>query len=199
MAAQSVPLTITKGKTFAFGFLYADEAKTYKPITAMPQLSPVRLTVTAHGIPDGWPVQISCVKTPTELNTPDGDYVLAKRIDADTIELPNVNAYCWKAYSTGGLVVFNTPVDLTGWTCRAQVRDKIGGTLLFSWHSDPLENPDGLIDIDGSGMTFNIDAATTAALPWSKGTYDAELIDPDGIVFSMVGPSQVTVASEVTV
>jgi hypothetical protein len=199
MSAPEIPITITRGKTFAFGFLYADEAKTYKTITAMPQLSPVRLTVTAHDIPDGWPVQISCVKAPTELNTATDSYVAVKVIDADTIELPNVNAYCWKAYSPGGLVVFNTPVDLTGWACRAQVRTKVGGELLFSWHSDPAENPDGLIEIDGAGLTFNIDAVTTAALTWSKGTYDAELIDPSGNVYAMVAPSNVTVVSEVTI
>jgi hypothetical protein len=199
MAAPAINLTITKGKTFSFGYLYADDAKTFKNITAMPQLAPVQLTVPGHGIPDGWPVQISGVKQPGELNTGDGEYRLATVVDANTIELVNESAYDWRAYSAGGMVVFNTPIDLAGWTCRAQVRDKIGGTLLFSWHSDPAQNPDGLIVLSGASVTFNIDAATTAAMLWSKGTYDAELVDPSGKVFSMVGPSPVTVAGEVTI
>jgi hypothetical protein len=199
MAAPIINLTIAKGKTFRFGYLYADDAKTYVPIETMPQVSPVRLTSTAHGIPDGWPVQIECVKQPSELNTDDGDYRLATLIDANTIELVNTSAYCWKTYTTGGLVVFHTPIDLTGWSCRAQVRDKAGGTLLFSWHSDPLQTPDGSIALSGASVTFNIDAATTAALTWTKGVYDAELIDPSGVVFSLVGVSSVAVVDEVTV
>lgn len=198
--AEQIDLTITRGKTFEFGYLYADDELIYLPITAMPSKAPVRLTVVGHGIPDGWPVQIQCVKSPAELNTDDGSYHSIKVIDADTIELNSVNAHCWKAFSGSGLVVCSKPADLTGWHCRAQVRDKVGGTVLFKWDSDPLQNPGGqaVVDVALSAFFLKIDAATAAALPWKKGVYDLEAVDPAGKVYPVTAISQVAIEDEVT-
>lgn len=198
--APEIEITITRGKTFEQAYLYADEELAYMPITGMPSAAPVRLTVVGHGVPDGWPVQVSCVKTPTELNSADGDYYFAKVIDVDTIELNSVNAQCWKALSGSGLVVFNKPVDLTGWACRAQVRDKAGGTVLFTWHSDPLQLPDGeaVVDVAMSAFVLKVDATTAAALTWKRGVYDAEAIAPTGEVYPLTAISPVIVADEVT-
>lgn len=198
--APEIDITITRGKTFEFGYLYADDDLVYKPITAMPSTAPVRLTVVGHGVPEGWPVQVSCVKAPTELNNAEGDYYFAKVIDVDTLELNSVNAHCLKAFSGSGLVVYSKPVDLTGWSCRAQVRDKVGGVVLFSWHSDPLQAPDGEIEVDIARGQFvlHIDAATAAALTWSRGVYDAEAIAPGGEVYPLTAISSVSVSDEVT-
>lgn len=62
-------------------------------------------------------------------------------MDADTIELNNLNGSCWKPYTGNGVLILNAPMDITGWQCRAQVRDKVGGEVLFTWHSEPAETP----------------------------------------------------------
>lgn len=198
--APEIDMIITRGKTFEFAFLYADEELGYLPITGMPSKAPCRLTVVGHGLPDGWPAQVKCVKAPAELNSAEGEDYFIKVVDADTIELNTVNAHCWKAFSGTGLLVCRKPVDLTGWACRAQVRDKVGGAVLFSWHSDPGENPDGEAEVDvaASAFVLKIDAATAAALEWKRGIYDAEIIAPTGEVFPLVGISQVVVEDEVT-
>lgn len=198
--AEQIDIVITRGKTFEFGYLYADDELVYKPITAMPSTAPVRLTVVGHGIPDGWPVQVKCVKAPAELNSADDDYHFVKVVDVDTIELNAMNAHCWKAFSGSGLVVLSKPVDLTGWSCRGQVRDKIGGTVLFSWHSDPLELPDGeiIVDVARGAFVLTMDAATAEALTWKKGVYDLEAIAPTGEVYPLTAISQVLVTDEVT-
>ncbi len=198
--APEIDMIITRGKTFEFAFLYADEELGYLPITGMPSKAPCRLTVVGHGLPDGWPVQVQCVKAPTELNSAEGEQYFIKVVDADTIELNTVNAHCWKSFSGSGLLVFSKPVDLTGWACRAQVRDKVGGTVLFSWHSDPAENPDGEAEVDVAANAFvlKIDAATAAALEWTRGVYDAEAIAPTGEVYPLTAVSTVTVDAEVT-
>ena len=200
MSAPEIPITIQRGKTFEFGFLYAEDELLYLPITGMPSKAPVRLTVEGHGVPDGWPVQVTCVKAPAELNTPDDESQIAKLVDADTIELNSMNAHCWKAFSGSGLLVLNKPMDLTGWHCRAQVRDRVGGEVLFTWHSDPAENPDGEIEVDLARSTFvlKMDAATAAALEWKRGKYDVEAIAPGGEVYALTAVSDVEVADEVT-
>lgn len=200
MSAPEIPITITRGKTFEFGFLYAEDELLYLPITGMPSKAPVRLTVVGHGVPDGWPVQVTCVKAPAELNTPDDESQIAKLVDVDTVELNALNAHCWKAFSGSGLLVLNKPMDLTGWHCRAQVRDRVGGAVLFTWHSDPAESPDGEIEVDLARSTFvlKMDAATAAALEWKRGKYDVEAIAPGGEVYALTAISDITVADEVT-
>lgn len=198
--APEIALTITRGKTFEFGYLYAEDELLYLSITGMPSKAPVRLTVQGHGVPDGWPVQVACVKAPGELNSADGEFQVAKLVDADTIELNAINAHCWKPFSGSGLLVLNKPMDLTDWKCRAQVRDRVGGTVLFTWHSDQAENPDGEIEVDvaGSAFVLKIGAEATATLDWARGVYDVEAIAPGGEVYPVTAISSVVVADEVT-
>lgn len=199
--APEIDITITRGKTFEFGFMYAEDELLYLPITGMPSKAPVRLAVQGHGVPDGWPVQVACVKAPGELNSADGEFQVARLVDADTIELNAVNAHCWKPFSGSGLLVLNKPMDLTGWHCRAQVRDRIGGNVLFTWHSDPAEAPDGevVVDVAASAFMLKMEASITAALAWRRGVYDVEAIAPGGEVYPLTAVSSVEVADEVTV
>ena len=208
--APEIPITITRGKTFEFGFLYADDEPRQVLITSMPSKVPLRLTVVGHGLPDGWPFWVSCVKSPAELNSgvesDDANEVMGaepyfvKVVDQDTIEVPGVVAACWKAFSGPGVLITRPPVDLTGWQCRAQVRDKVGGQVLFSWHSDPAENPDGeaVVDVALSIFFLKMDAATAQALTWKKGVYDFEAIAPGGEVYPLTAISTITIDDEVT-
>lgn len=208
--AEVIPITITRGKTFEFALLYAEEEPRQVLITGMPSKVPLRLTVPGHGLPDRWPFWVTCVKSPAELNTAiqagDAQEVMAadphyaKPIDADTIEVPDLVAHCWKSLSGTGLLLTCPPVDLTGWHCRAQVRDKVGGALLFAWNSDAGSGADGEIEVDVAGGAFvlKMDAATAAALPWKRGVYDAEAIAPGGEVYPLTAISTITVDDEVT-
>ena len=208
--AEQIDIVITRGKTFEFGFLYADDEPRQVLITGMPSKVPLQLTVVGHALPDGWPFWVSCVKTPAELNTcvdsDDANEVMSadpyyvKVVDADTIEVPGVIASCWKAFSGPGVLITRPPVDLTGWSCRAQVRDKPGGNVLFSWHSDPAENPDGeaVVDVALGAFFLKMDADTAKDLDWKRGLYDAEAIAPGGEVYPLTAISSVTVEDEVT-
>ncbi|MCZ4321454.1 hypothetical protein [Pseudomonas anguilliseptica] len=209
--AEQIDIVITRGKTFEFGFLYADDEPRQVLITGMPSKVPLRLTVVGHGLPDGWPFWVSCVKSPAELNTSidsdsasevmDAEPYTVKVVDADTIEVPGVIASCWRSFSGPGVLITAPPIDLTGWQCRAQVRDKVGGEVLFSWHSDPAENPDSLaiVDVALSSFTLTMDAATAQALTWKKGKYDFEAIAPSGEVYPLTAISNIVVEDEVTV
>lgn len=195
--APEIELIITRGKTFAYSLLYADDLLEYLPITAMPSAAPCRFTVAGHGLIDGWPVRVDGLKSPAELNNAEGEYRTVRVVDADTVEFNGVNASSMKPYGSGGLLIFSKPFDLTGWVCRGQVRDKVGGALLFAWHSDPGQNPDGAVLIEGPQVTLKIDAATTAELDWKRGIYELELVSPTGDVLPLVAPSPVEVVAEV--
>lgn len=201
MTAPCIDLPIVRGKTFEYAFLYADDLLIYKPITGMPSAAPVRLTVPNHGIPEGWPVAVSGVRQPRELNTEAGALLFARVLDDSTIELNTVDAATLRPFVVSGSVVFNTPVDLTGWTARATVRERVGGQELLRWSTDTQDAGAQLITIDVAHSAFilHIDAATTAALPWSRGVWEMEAIDPQGGVYPVVGVSKISVSTEVVI
>lgn len=200
MGAPVIDINIVKGKTFEFMYRYAESELAYAHIMGMPSAAPVRLTAQDHGIPDGWPIRIEGVRHPVELNTPDGEYQFATRIGASTIELNGFTADQFRPYSSGGTIVFSKPFDLTGCSARMQIRNSVGGKVLLSLDSDPLVERDGEIevDVDLAGLAIRLSPAVTAAITWTRGVYDLELITPEGNVYPITAISNVTVGAEIT-
>lgn len=195
------PLRLVRGKTCHQVLLYAGATRKYCPITALVSLAPVRVTVPDHGCPDNWPVRLQGITAPVELNTAEGQALTATVVDANTLELNALDASTLGTFTLSGHVVFQQPVDLTGWKARMQVRNKMGGDLLLSLSSDPADEADGEIEVDVAGSAFilKLTAAQTAALTWNGGVYDLEAVLPDGSVISILAPSPVVVEQEVTV
>ena len=197
MSAPTIDLTIPKGKTFELALLYASDERVYVPITAIPSLAPVRLTAVDHGMPDGWPFEVVCMKRPAELN---GAHV-AKVVDQDTIEINSLVGDCWRPWAGGGIVVYQKPEDIGGWSARAMFRRRIGDSdPVLSFHSDPGAGAEGRIIVDAatSSFTLELDADIAEQLPMAAGVWDAEAIDPDGRVYPLVGVSEFRVEGEVT-
>ena len=88
-----------------------------------------------------------------------------------------------------------TPVDLTGCTARMQIRAKIEATSPLL----TLTTENGGISLGGTAGTIEllIDADDTAALTWTSGVYDLEIVFPGGQVTRLTYGS-VTVSPEVT-
>lgn len=79
----------------------------------------------------------------------------------------------WNTRSAGVI----TPVDLTGFTARMQIRNKRDGTLLHTLLSSGVGITLG--GVLGTIVLF-ISDTDTAAFTWSTGVYDLELIDTGG-------------------
>lgn len=146
-----------------------------------------RITVASHGIPDGWRVAITGVKGMTELNAEDparlrdSDYYAATVLDANTIELNEVNGADFKAWTSGGIVQWNTPVSLSGFTSRLRVEDRHGGTVLASnlITDAPLNTLDVLIDTSLHTVTLVFPSAATTALAGKNGVWEDEMVSGD--------------------
>ncbi len=199
---MSTDLKIIKGDTFIMAARWEQPTFTYSPISGISLAAPVRISATAHGVPNGWRVAIQSVKGMTEINAADlkdKSFVQATVIDANTIDINSVNSLGYKAYAGGGVVVFRTPVDLTGYTARMQVRDKVGGTLLAS--SEAADSPLNIItlSVDVANFVVGIEVAATdtAALMWKKGYYDLEMVSAGGKVTKLLSGT-ITVSDEVT-
>jgi hypothetical protein len=136
-----VDFVVPKGKTFTRVFRWSAPPIVYKAITGITQAAPAVVTSAAHGVVDGWPVAIVSVKGMTEINAKSApptstDYHKATYVSSSQIELNDVNASEYKAYTSGGYVQYNTPVDLGGYTARMAIRDKKGSPRAYLWKTN---------------------------------------------------------------
>ncbi len=202
--ADTKDLPLVQGKTYALVLRWETEPQVYRAITAIQQTAPVRLTVTGHGAPDGWRCAVSNVKGMTEINAEanalrEKDFNPVTVIDANTLEINSINAAGFKPYVSGGILQFNTPVNLTGYTSRMKIKDKVGGTVLASTEvgDTPLNILSVALDTAKSTITLTVSATATAALAWTKGVYELEMVSSAGVVTTILS-GKVTVAKEVT-
>lgn len=192
-------LTIQKGTTYRRVVTWAAGPIVYKAITAVPQLAPVRLTVVGHGIVDGWRVAISDVEGMRELNAAHEpprltEYWTATLVDVDTIEINELNAASYHAYTEGGFIRYYTPVDLTGYTARIDIRERAGGDILWN-----LSTTIGsiVIDVAAQTITFTITDEESADFEWRTGVYALEMESPGGEVTQLLAGT-ITALAEVT-
>ena len=195
----SKDLTILQGKTFELVVRWETEPILYKAITAITQTAPVRLTVVGHNLPDGWRAAVVSVKGMSEINacnTPprNSDFRPITVLDANTIEINEINAADYRAYVSGGYLQCNTPVDLAGQTARMDIKDRVGGTVL---HSLTSENGGITIDNIKKTIVLTIAATQTDDFDWRSGVYDLELISATGHVAALI-TGKAFVTKEVT-
>lgn len=194
-------LEIVRGKTFKQIIRCETPKLIYKPITGITKNGPPVITATAHGVPDGWRVAIVGVQGMTEINArnwplKDEDFIRATALTVNTIELNSVNASNFKAYTSGGYVVYKEPYSLVSHTARMQIRDPDTSALLADL---TIANGGIVIDDVACTITRMIKASDTAGFSWSKGTFDCELVTPDATpIVYLLDSGPVKVSDEVT-
>lgn len=208
--ADTQDLKITQGKTFSLVVRWETEPVIRKPITAISLASGApRLSVVAHGIPSGWRSYVTRVEGMKQINAANNppretDFHPATVVDAGTVELNDIdpvddNGRVWSAYTSGGFLCWNTPVDLTGYTSRMKIKDKVGGTVLAS--TDVLDAPKNVltvaIDTSAKTITLSIPATATDDFAWKTGVYDLEMVSASGVVTTILS-GKVAVTKEVT-
>ncbi len=208
--ADTKDLQIQQGKTFSLVIRWETEPIVFKAITAISlAFGAPRLTVAGHGCPIGWRAAVTRVKGMKQINAADnppkaGDYHPVTVIDADTVEFNDLapfddNGNEWPAYTEGGFLQYNTPVDLTGYTARMKIKDKVGGTVLASTEAgdSPLNVLAIAIDTVNKTITLSIPATATDDFAWTKGVYELEMVSASGAVTTILS-GKVTVSKEVT-
>lgn len=208
--ATTKDLEIKQGKTFSLVLRWETEPIIRKPITGVSLSSGApRPTVQGHGCKAGWRAAVTMVKGMTQLNAKNNppradDYHQVTVIDADTVEFNDITPVDdagreWPAWTEGGFLLYNTPVDLTGFTARMKIKDKIGGTVLVS--NDVLDAPKNVlaiaIDVAAQTITLSIPATATDDFAWTKGVYDLEMVSATGVVTGILS-GKVSVIKEVT-
>jgi hypothetical protein len=175
------------GETFQPVIRWSTDVLSSKAIVAISQAAPAVVTAVAHGIPDGWQVAVVSAKGMTQINAKEfpprgADWQKGTVLTVDTVQLNKVNSADFAAYTSGGFIVFNTPVSLAGATGVFTIRDApSGGMVLATLASSPA-----------AGLTLNDTTKTitpvlaTAALTWTVGYYDLEITDSTGRVWQVL-------------
>jgi hypothetical protein len=191
---MKINFKIQQGSTFKEIIRWESDVKSYRNITGITKSAPLVVTSAAHAIPAGWRIQISDVGGMKEINSLD-TWHIATPISLDAIELNAVNSASYTAYTSGGIISFNTPIDLTGYTARMQIRQTLDSTSIL----EELTTTNGKIVVNSTlkTITLNIDAVTTAAYTWNTGVYSLEMISNTGVV-ETIATGTVTLVKEVT-
>jgi hypothetical protein len=147
--------------------------------------------VASHGLTTGWRATVVSANGMEEINavnTPprESEYHQVTIVDPNTIEFNAVNSADYGTYVDGGYLQYYTPVDLTGYTAEMDIRDRIGGTVLFTLST----GVDQRIIIDPS-------AADTDDLTFTRGVYDLEMYAPSGAVTTIFS-GKISVIREIT-
>jgi hypothetical protein len=174
----------------------------YIAITAIPSTAPARITAVAHGLPAKWPVLIEAVGGMTQINSVNNKknkgWYIATKIDANTIELNDVNPALFSAYTSGGYVRYLLPRDLTGHSARAQIRATVDAEAILVDFT--VANGRVVIDVPNSSVALTLTDEDTAAMTWSDGFIDGELLALDGTIppWELSEPTAIGCEAEVT-
>ena len=183
MALQKLTLTIRKGSAENIPIRLEQSAWSYATISAVSQTAPLRISALAHGIPDGWRVAIMNVKAvgdfAAQSNPPkDSDLRSVAVVDPTTVEFNAINGAAFRAHTGTGQLAWHTPVDLNLYVgARMNVRDKVGGALLFNWTTDTGELE---VDVANDSLWLRLDDLVTEMLTAKNKVFDIELIRTGG-------------------
>lgn len=183
---------VYQGSTFQETLRWESSTKVYAPITMIAKSAPMVITATSHGVPPGWRVKVTGALGMKEVNMTDP--VLATSVTADTVTVNSVNSLNYATYTGGGVLEYNQPVNLAGFTARMQIRQKLEDSTVVK----ELTTENGGIVIDNVTKTIalNISATDTAAFSFQTAVYSLELVN--GAVVTPFAGGNLTLIKEVT-
>ena len=143
VAPTKINFKIYQGSTFKEVLRWESATKAYALITGITKSAPVVITSVGHGIPVGWRTKITNVLGMKEINSAE-TYHTVTGATSDSVTINTINALGYTDYTSGGVLEYNVPVNLTGYTARMQLRLK-------------LEDPEVLYEMttENSGIIIN--------------------------------------------
>lgn len=174
MTPVKLNLKVYQGSTFSEVLRWSSQKKVYKSISNISQAAPCVVQCDSnHELPEDWSFRITNVVGMSEINSLDV-YHKATVVNPTTIEINSVNSLGYKTYVSGGVVEYNEPVDLSGYTARMQIREKLDSDTII--HELTTENGGILLDNVNKKIILFISAATTALFTFNTAVYSIEMV-----------------------
>lgn len=173
---------IYEGSTFLETYRWESETKVYAPISAIAKSAPCVITTTAaHNLPTGWRFRVVGAGGMKEINSGSDSYYLATATTSTTIEVNSVNSLAYTTFTSGGVVEYNQPVDLTGFTARMQIRETVDSSTVI--HEATTQNSGIVLDQALKTIRIQIPAATTETFSFEQAVYSVELVSSAQVVY----------------
>lgn len=184
---------VYQGSTFRETFRWESSTRGYATITAISKTAPVVVTTAQpHGVPLGWRAKVTGVVGMKEINS--DEYRLVTDKTSTTVTFNEINAANYSTYTSGGVLEYNVPVSLIGFTGRMQIRSAIDSTTVIK----ELTTANGGILIDTSLNTITVEmlASDTQAFSFQTAVYSLELVRGSEVVPFITG--NLTLVKEIT-
>jgi len=182
-----------QGSTFKEVIRWETSTKVYKSITAIAKSAPVVITAPSHGIPIGWRTKITNVAGMTQINSSD-NYNQVTATTQDNVTINAINSLGYTDYTSGGVLEYNQPMDLTGMIARMQIRPTLTSSTVIDTYTTVSGNI--LIDNTLKTITILVPATTTASYTFPTAVYSLEL-EVAGTVYQLI-TGTITLVQEVT-
>lgn len=197
MTPAKINYKIYQGTTFRETFRWESQTKGYASISSITKAAPCVITTQSnHTIPLNWRIRVVGAGGMKELNIAgEDDYYLTTAVTSNTLTLNQINSANYTAYTSGGIIEYNLPISLVGYTAQMQIRE----TLDSSTSIIELTSTNGGIIIDTTNYTISISisATQTRAFTFPTAVYSLELTDSSGVVTTLV-TGNLTLVQEVT-
>lgn len=193
-APARINFTAYQGSTLREVLRWEGSKKAYTLITAISNTAPVVITAPGHGVPLEWRIKLTNIGGMVELNSTEA-YHQVTGITEDTITINSINSVSYRAYTTGGVVEFNTPISLTGYTARMQIRERLTSpTIIYE-----LTTENGGITFNSTNNTIelNIPAEITTEFNFISSVYSLEVESSTGTV-TTIASGNLNLVKEVT-
>jgi hypothetical protein len=186
-------LKIYQGSTFKQVLRWESSTKVYVPITNITRSAPVVVTASSHNLPVGWRARVVNAGGMKEINQL--DYQIATQTTTDTVTFNQVNSLGFTAYTSGGVLEYNQPAPLLGFTARMQLREKLTSATVL--HELTTQNGGIVFDNQYKTITLTIPDSVTAGFTFLSGVYNLEFEDANGET-STFAKGSVSIEREVT-
>jgi hypothetical protein len=177
------PICITRGVSYAESFRYSAQPLVYKTIAAVVEETPLTLTVTAHGVINGWSVAFTDMGGLECLNAKEwppcaDDFHSATVTDVNTLVFNDIDAARLGTYTDGGQIAYYTPVDLASATAQLTVY----AFPPTSAAPSPVLTIAGTVDNTAKTVSYALSASQTLGLTGNRYTFAFLLTLSDGSV-----------------
>lgn len=197
MAPAKINYKIYEGSTFQETFRWEADTKIYVPIQSISKTAPCVITTTNnHSVPIGWRIRVVGVQGMKEINNiADDSYYIVTAVTSNTLTINKLNSINYSAHTPStGIIEYNEPVSLTGYTGVMQIRETLDSTTVI--HEMNSTNNQVYIDTANNNIVITIPAATTRDFDFTTAVYSLELTNGTFVVPFLTG--NMTLVREVT-
>jgi hypothetical protein len=194
MQPAKINYKIYQGSTFQQTFRWESETKVYVPISAIAKSAPcVITTTTPHSLPVGWRFKVAGGGM-KELYPTSDTYHIATNTTSTNVTINQVNSLAYTPYTSGGVIEYNQPIDLSTYSARMQIRESVDSPTVIYEASTAI----GQISLDNTYKTITITilGSVTQTFNFSTAVYSVELFNMANVLSFLVG--NLTLVPEIT-